>query len=798
MRQPQPARSRFSPRIGILLLLVLTLAMFADVLFTSDDRVLSQLGRDTFLQDAYWRDFGFGELSRGNLALWNPHVFSGAVFLGGFQSGLLYPLNWHFLLLSLPKAINAGIALHVFLAGLFLFLWARNRGLHPAACTLAGALFMFSGAYFLHVYAGHLGRLNAMVWAPLIFLAVDLVFDKRSAMACLLGVVALAMQFVAGDPQYVYYTVLAAAVYSLMRLYSARQRWLVLSELAIICAGAAALAAVEILTGLGASRESVRAGGVGMQFASEFSLPPENLLTMIAPTFFGNITTMPYWGRCYFWEMVPFIGLVGLVLAMFGATRRQQGRLISIVMVVLLLLLALGKHTPLFSVLYHWLPGFNLFRGTSKFILPLTMFLALWSAVGLDSLLKTPRVAKSLLIAILACAVLFATGGLALHHAALSNPEGRWQHVMQRIQATDESLLQPSDLYQKSDFIQQAGAAAGTSLALAAGVLILMAALLFLKRYSPHMIYGVAILAVAELFVFAHSYRPTFSLSYARVPQVNNYLRDKPGDYRVFLIGKDNATISAGLNDIWGLSPIVLRRYAEFMTFAQGKDPDKASQYLDLAADISPLYRLLRLRYSFFGGAGALRVNETPDALPHVLVASRYILEPNRDKIFAAIAAPDFDPTDTVILEQPPSSATIASIKSKIQLVRRGGNPKSKMDKGWARVVASDTDWLSIDAQLPAPGILLVTDSWSRGWRARPDGSSAQARYEVLPADYTLRAIPLEAGEHHIRMEYSPVEFRIGAWISFVALLGLIGVSGWLLHRARRAPSSASGASPKS
>ena len=33
-----------------------------------------------------------------------------------------------------------------------------------------------------------------------------------------------------------------------------------------------------------------------------------------------------------------------------------------------LFLLALGSHTPLFRVLYAWVPGFGSFRGNSKFI----------------------------------------------------------------------------------------------------------------------------------------------------------------------------------------------------------------------------------------------------------------------------------------------------------------------------------------------------------------------------------------------------------------------------------------------
>ena len=38
-----------------------------------------------------------------------------------------------------------------------------------------------------------------------------------------------------------------------------------------------------------------------------------------------------------------------------------------------------------------------------------------------------------------------------------------------------------------------------------------------------------------------------------------------------------------------------------------------------------------------------------------------------------------------------------------------------------------------------------------------------------MPADYTLRAIPLSAGQAPILLEYMPDGFRIGRWISIVA-----------------------------
>jgi uncharacterized membrane protein YfhO len=102
-------------------------------------------------------------------------------------------------------------------------------------------------------------------------------------------------------------------------------------------------------------------------------------------------------------------------------------------------------------------------------------------------------------------------------------------------------------------------------------------------------------------------------------------------------------------------------------------------------------------------------------------------------------------------------------------------------------VVAESTDFLDIKADLRSPALLLVTDGYSAGWRAAPLEPGPQARYDVLPADYVLRAIPLAAGRHHLRLEYSPSAFRVGRWISAASLLGYAGL--WIFWARRKSRS---------
>ena len=87
-----------------------------------------------------------------------------------------------------------------------------------------------------------------------------------------------------------------------------------------------------------------------------------------------------------------------------------------------------------------------------------------------------------------------------------------------------------------------------------------------------------------------------------------------------------------------------------------------------------------------------------------------------------------------------------------------------------------------------------MTDSYSRDWKAwgladENGKQNAQREYSVLPANRVLRAIPLQAGKHKIRLEYLPTPFVVGKWISLVSLFAYILVLVFTLINAQRTKS---------
>ena len=265
----------------------------------------------------------------------------------------------------------------------------RHRGLHSLACLLSAVMFMFCGPHFLQVHAGHLPNLCTLIWAPLLFLAMDKMADRPALGPCLLGMFAVAMSVLAGHPQFVFYMGVAAGVYAVLQAVRSRQRGKVILGFGAIALGGAALSAVQLLTGLQEGGETTRSVGMSYHFAGSYSFPPENFLTLLMPWFFGDMKSVPYWGLWYLTETSLFVSVMGLMLAVYGMVYgKPAARRFSITMLVLALVLALGRYTPLFYVLYNYVPGFNAFRGMDKFLWLAALFLSALAGIGMDQMLR--------------------------------------------------------------------------------------------------------------------------------------------------------------------------------------------------------------------------------------------------------------------------------------------------------------------------------------------------------------------------------------------------------------------------
>jgi hypothetical protein len=189
---------------------------------------------------------------------------------------------------------------------------------------------------------------------------------------------------------------------------------------------------------------------------------------------------------------------------------------------------------------------------------------------------------------------------------------------------------------------------------------------------------------------------------------------------------------------------------------------------------------MLRCRFAFIPQADQLQVYEHTDFLPRLLLVQRCRVLGARDEIFAALASPTFNAREEVILEDAPDP-----------------QPAVGGEAGTAGLLDSSSDQLTIDAEVKSPAILLITDTYAKGWRARALPGSSQRQYRLMPANYCLRAIPLAAGHHRLRVEYLPSGFVIGQWTSSAAAILFFGLAGWRGFKPRAQSGTETGTSRK-
>jgi hypothetical protein len=322
----------------------------------------------------------------GHLPLWNPYLFGGMPLHGAAQAGLLFPLNWFYLVFSPPVATNLMMLSSYALAALGAYLYARRTGTTLAGALATGIVWQLSA--FLVNQIGHTNILQTAAMLPWVLWAVDGygMMGTRGRGLWLAALVAL--QAFTGHQQTFVYSMLLAAAYAVcMALAAKRTRTFYLRSLAFLAAGGL-LAAVQILPTFELLRNSLRATAT-YDFFTSFSMPRRFVLTLVAPYLMGggdgHLFRAPYVGPPFYAEYVGYVGLLTLMLAVVAVLQKPDARTKFWAVVSLVCLaLACGRFLPfdLYRLVYY-IPVLNLFRVPARHLMEVEFALAVLAGRGL-------------------------------------------------------------------------------------------------------------------------------------------------------------------------------------------------------------------------------------------------------------------------------------------------------------------------------------------------------------------------------------------------------------------------------
>jgi len=769
---------------ALCILFLVILAFFWPLVFA--DQWIPRGGGDlvSFLWPVY--RFAARSLRAGVIPLWNPHLYSGAPFVADNQSGVFYPINLlTFALFGEPSyaVMEALVVFHIWLAGANMFSLARGLGLRRPAALVGGIAFALSDLFVTHI--GNLNLNATAAYLPLLLLLAHCALTRRSPGRAAGAGVVLAVAALAGHGQVLLSLALTLVLYLLYRLAVDwqggsgedcpywRHGLRTLGLAALIVAVGVGGAALTLLPAREMASHTGR-GHLSYEEATRYSLPPQALIGLLAPGFYGR-GPAGFWGP---WDRVEvgYVGVATLVLAAVGvgiaasrqplAVRGSKGAEVLgsrgageqggwggrssegfpagffVVLVVLGFLLAMGRYTPFYGLLYRYVPAFDQVRVPARLILLADLGLAALAAYGLDRLLRLRKSQRTSEVWVGLGALI--AGGILL---AVGLPQARTVPPPDRVPQATASVI------------------------IAAVLLGLSGLLVWLARWHRGAAWLLLPLLAADLIglgatLEAEPNDPTLGF---RHEDVVAFLRRDPNLFRIEGTAgawQPDAALVHGLYDIGGVyNPLGLAPYQAYR-WAVGERG-------------APLYNLLGVKYVLadkgrppgderlvpvYTANREIDVYLNTAALPRALLVYRSQVVPDHTAAWQAIHAPEFDPTQTVILEQgEPLAADPAHGERHIAFVRYGLNE------------------VELAVRTPVSAYLVLSDVYYPGWRAEVDGVPT----EVLRADYVFRAVLLPPGEHTVRMEFAPWIWRVGLAVSAVTWAGLGIWGGAALWRKR-------------
>jgi hypothetical protein len=704
------------------LLLIAVLILFAPVLRHPDYLLYPTYSPHSDLTVSHWPKAYLMAKSwqaTGSLPLWTPANLSGMPLAANQVAMRFYPLAWLFLLLPVNPAFNLLFVFHLFWGGLGVY-WLLRAGfdLDPIP-ALAGALtYALGGKLLAHAAGGHVIVVAAMAWMPWALLGTHQLLRGGNLLWAVLAAVALAMQL-ATDVRITLYTAYLLLVYVLWDLLVVeRGRWALIPRLMIIPVLAVLLGAAQLLPLLELAGYSNRA--LSLADAGSFALTPLTLLVgLLLPDVQGGH------------EMVVYLGLASLALALLGPTKADRRTWFFGGVVLFAFLYALGPATPLFELIYRWAPGFRWLRAPARAFLPASLAVGILAGIGMQRLAQG-RVRWSVPVAL---AVGMLTLGLGLGLAVLFGQVNR----------------------------------AALGLAILPSITLLIVGLIAKGRLPARLgLLGLTLLVFADLASFNATGMRFISPAeaFADGAVAADYLSSQPGLFRTYSPSyslPSHVAARADLGTADGVEGVHLAVYDRFMALAGGYgDPS-------FSVTIPPFPPDLRLDEAFRDTRpdlrllGLLNVEYLAAAFPMNWPGLTFAAQIDGTHIYRNQYAL---PRAWVIPSLPHAGGGWAT-----QLVALADQSARAIATGdsTAQVTRHEPDRIEVEAQLPDDGVLVLGEIWYPGWRAMVDGEAQP----VEPVAEVLRGVPLTQGNHRVVLIYDPPSVRWGGRISLVGWTAL-------------------------
>jgi Bacterial membrane protein YfhO len=733
-------------------------------------------------------------LRSGDLPLWDPFHGGGTPLLANPNALVLHPISLLFFVLPFDTAFVASIVLQFVLLAAGGYGLGRSLRLGREASLLVAAVLSLSGP--AASLASLQNVLSAAAWVPLALWALlrGTVPGRRFLLAP--AALCTAVVLITAEPASILALVLLGCALGATEPASSpgrRSNLAACLAFGMVLAAAALVAAVEIVPARALLPLSARGAGFDVVEGLKWSLLPQRLPEITLPRLFGDPTRMSpvsWWGGFLFEGGYPFllsiyVGTLPCLLACIGAWHRGPGlarRRALGVIAALALLMALGRSSAAYRILFGALGPLRQVRYPERFLLVFLFAAALLAGYGIERLLASPPSRR----AVFGIAAVSAAGFALCACAATARfADG----LLSRLAGVPASFLASDGAATLRGALLRS-----TLWAFGESALLLVLAIYLMARPSGTRARAAALAVVVTASVsLAVASSPARSMAAAGWLTAPSPLRGFVGhgaaEPRLHHARRPPDLSVRGSTDelVWGY------RYDRFVYALMTGHADSVPTALDAATDrmdlkdsadlgrsleALPLDRRVRaltvcrvgylLSYDPLDDRGLLpgpvldglsrppaRLYQVRGVVPRLRFAAHARSLPRDADLAAALSDPAYDPGHAVLLEDAAEEA------------QADGDGGSGTAAGGEAVVTEETpERITMRVSTPVPGYAVLADAYAPGWRATLDARPVP----ILRADGLFRAVALPAGEHTVAMEYRPAEVVAGL------VLGLVGV----------------------
>jgi len=776
--------------------IVLVIIFFKEVIFSNDIFVLRDLARYFYPL----RGYAFGLLKQGILPLWNPYIFCGNPLTATHQTAVFYPVSLIYLIGSFDKAFNNFIYVHFVLAGVFMYLFLADRKISRMAALVGAISFAFSG--YMMAVINLLASLGSVVWVPIALWAFFRATDRRSYPYAILTSIFLVLMFLAGEPAVLY------AIGFIMLFCGFRQPKI----LAVIFTTFLLLSSFQMLPFIELLMRSYR-GNICYDIATKWSVPPHDLLNLAFP----SVTEIEghfrgYWDK-QSWLLDYYMGLLPLLMLPISAVFvKGRDKRIAFWILAASVILVLGRYTPVYRVLFDRLPTFKLSRYPVKYFFLTTFSLSWLCALGYDAYLKKTRardegfarfIRRYLYIALF-------VGILVLFLDTFFRGVGQvsYKTFLEKIDSSFKDKSSSLPLLTLSLFTIRR--------TLVFFLIFTLTLFLGTKRRikTGWMSFAIIGLVIGDLYssnydINFHYDRAKFkeptenieilmkdkaAFRFMQSPAALNFICKPTENICTNLLkgGKEmlyaNHMMEFGLYDVFGYESIDRKRMSDVFSMlaseAKGPDDTEMIDLLNVKYVVSP--KIFEAKgYALIRKSDIGNLYENKNVLPRAFLSEKAVVLKEPKALHDKLIDRNWDPRREVVLEEEPILSKQQTGNPPGLSARRAGgrgqgtvaisDKRSTINES-ADIVKYAPNEVIIKASVNSPKFLVLSDSYYPGWKVyvdeRPD--------KIYVADYIIRAVYLDKGEHTVRFVFDPFSFRLGLWIS---LSTAIFLAAWFAYK---------------